>query len=187
VVNIADPRSPYVVASLSYSECWGVAVNSGFCYIATWWDGLRIIDISNPSNPFEVGYYGVINIAQGVAVYPPYIFVTTGAAGIQIYQNLSAGIKEEQGKFFSTLSVLGRRGEVKVSLFLTEEKFLTLSLFDSNGRMIKNKCYGIVHSGKSSIFLDMNRLPFGLYFLLVKLREGGKEEIFMRKFIYLGD
>ena len=39
-----------------YAE--GVAVAGGYAYVAAGWDGFRVIDVSTPSAPVEVGFLG---------------------------------------------------------------------------------------------------------------------------------
>jgi hypothetical protein len=40
--------------------------------------GLRVIDVSNPSNPREVGYFDTPGYAQGVYVSGNYAYVADG-------------------------------------------------------------------------------------------------------------
>ena len=55
-----------------------------YAYIADDLAGLRIIDISNPSNPFEVGNYDTPGYAHGVAVADSYAYVADGEAGLRV-------------------------------------------------------------------------------------------------------
>ena len=62
----------------------GVAVANNYAYVADGGAGLRIIDVSNPSNPFEVGYYDTPSAAGGVAVANSYAYVADYLAGLRI-------------------------------------------------------------------------------------------------------
>jgi hypothetical protein len=55
--DISDPTLPMQVAEVDTQFWfWGKAVISGnYVYAGTWEDGLRIINVSNPLQPFEVG------------------------------------------------------------------------------------------------------------------------------------
>src|SRR4030042_1454371 len=46
----------------------GVAVAGGYAYVADDGGGLRVISVSTPSAPVEVGYYDTPGYAYGVAV-----------------------------------------------------------------------------------------------------------------------
>ncbi|HIE25887.1 TPA: hypothetical protein EYP66_01210 [Candidatus Poribacteria bacterium] len=35
----------------------GIAVVSGYAYVADDESGLRVVDVSNPENPYEIGFY----------------------------------------------------------------------------------------------------------------------------------
>jgi hypothetical protein len=79
IVNITNPSSPRVVASLNLvSRTFGVAVAGRFAYVANEQGGLRIIDISDLSNPHETGYYtpwSEWHLANNVAVSGQYAYV----------------------------------------------------------------------------------------------------------------
>jgi hypothetical protein len=47
-------------------------------------EGLRIIDISNPESPREIGYYDTPGSALSVYVSDCYIYVAAGFAGLTI-------------------------------------------------------------------------------------------------------
>jgi len=72
-----------------------VAVSSNHAYVADGGSGLRIIDISNPANPTEVGYYDTPRYSYGVAVSNNFIYVADYDDGLQIYQGYGpAGITD---------------------------------------------------------------------------------------------
>ena len=49
-------------------SAYGVAVSGNYAYVADYGAGLRVVDVSNPANPVEVGYYDTPDCAIGVAV-----------------------------------------------------------------------------------------------------------------------
>ena len=46
---------------------------------------LRIIDIANPSFPYQIGYYNTPGYARGIFVSDSFSYVADGNAGLQIY------------------------------------------------------------------------------------------------------
>ena len=59
-------------------SAWGVAVAGGYAYVADGGSGLRVVDVSTPSNPTEVGFYDTPGGAEGVAVAAGYAYVADG-------------------------------------------------------------------------------------------------------------
>ncbi len=64
--------------------------------------GLRVIDVSNPSNPQERGYYNTPGSALGVAVAGSYAYVADYTAGLQIIQFYGGGIEETPHRLTGT-------------------------------------------------------------------------------------
>ena len=54
---------------------YGIAVSNNYVYVATLSSDLRIINISDQANPFEVGYYDTPGCAYGVSVSGDYAYV----------------------------------------------------------------------------------------------------------------
>ena len=60
IYDIHDPTSPFEIANWTSNPATSihnVIVYGDFAYIAYYSDGLRIVDIKNPANPIEVGFY----------------------------------------------------------------------------------------------------------------------------------
>ncbi|RLC68440.1 MAG: hypothetical protein DRI52_09830 [Chloroflexi bacterium] len=61
---------------------WSVYVLNNYAYVADGYNGgLRVIDVSNPTNPQEVGYYVTPDWAEDVYVSGYYACVADGSAG----------------------------------------------------------------------------------------------------------
>ena len=59
-------------------------VSGNYAYVADYWNGLRIIDITDPTNPTEGGYYDTGGSAEGVAVSGNYAYVADCWEGLRI-------------------------------------------------------------------------------------------------------
>ena len=73
----------YTGALNTAGDTWDVAISGSYAYVA---DGsyVRIVDISDVSNPTEVGSYAVADTAQGVFVSGNYLYVGDQNAGLLI-------------------------------------------------------------------------------------------------------
>ena len=43
----------------SWDIVHGLAVSSGHAYLANWWEGLRVIDVGDPTTPTEIGFFEI--------------------------------------------------------------------------------------------------------------------------------
>lgn len=58
-----------------------VAVAGSYAFLADWDGGLRIVDVSDPTNPSEVGHIDTPGAAMGVTVKGSYAYVADGGIG----------------------------------------------------------------------------------------------------------
>lgn len=62
VLDVSDKANPIELGKLlTPSTVKDIAVGDNYVYVADWHGGLRIIDVSTPSNPTEVGFFDDIN------------------------------------------------------------------------------------------------------------------------------
>ena len=90
ILNISNLANPVVVGQTGVLPGFvvDVAVAGNFAYVADGGDGLRIIDVSNPAIPTEVGFYDTPGSAAGVAVAGNYAYVADGGGGLVILRYL---------------------------------------------------------------------------------------------------
>jgi hypothetical protein len=63
----------------------GIAVSSNYAYVANYTDGLKVLDITDPLNPSEVGTgYNTSGYALDVAISGSYAYVADSSAGLQV-------------------------------------------------------------------------------------------------------
>jgi hypothetical protein len=79
----------------------GVAVAGAYAYVADRFDGLRVIDVSNPAAPFEVGFYDTPGAASGVAVAGAYAYVADEFRGLRVVDVSNPAAPVEVG-FYDT-------------------------------------------------------------------------------------
>jgi hypothetical protein len=82
---------------------WGytqsVAVVDTLAYVAAGGGGLRIVNISDPANPVEVGFYDTPGFAEGVAVWGSYAYVADGGSGLRVINITNPSLPMEAGYY----------------------------------------------------------------------------------------
>jgi hypothetical protein len=106
ILDISSPSSPTVVGrtDLLPEVVRGVAVVGGYAYIADYDDGLRVIDVSDPAHPAEVGHYDTPGHAYDVVVVGDYAYVADGGAGLRVVSVVTPTSPTEVG-YHDTASV----------------------------------------------------------------------------------
>lgn len=82
IYNVSTPSSPQIVETYS-SRALSVWVEGDYCYIAGWTSGLKILNITDPSNPVEVGSLNM-TYARSVWVEGNYAYIIDKDAGLMI-------------------------------------------------------------------------------------------------------
>ena len=86
ILDMANPVTPVVVGQSAILPAFveGVAVVEGYAYVADGQAGLRVINVSNPAMPTEVGGYDTPGWAYSVAVAGTYAYVADGNSGLRV-------------------------------------------------------------------------------------------------------
>lgn len=84
-------------------DALGVYVSGSYAYVADGDSGLRIIDVSNPTSPQEVGSYVVPGYAYALGVYGsgPYAYVAYGDSGLRIVDISNPQLPQEVGYYIT--------------------------------------------------------------------------------------
>lgn len=86
IIDVTDAANPIEVGvynNLTYFA-QDVAISGNFAYVAYGEDGLRIVDISNPYFPQEVGFVDTPDNARGIAVLGNYAYIADFNSGLRI-------------------------------------------------------------------------------------------------------
>jgi len=97
------PPLPNVVRGVA------VAPGGGYVYVADGGSGLRVIDVSAPGSPTEVGACATPGYAYGVAVAPAgsYVYVADGLSGLRVIDVSAPGSPTEVGAYATPGSAQG--------------------------------------------------------------------------------
>lgn len=85
ILDIANPTSIKVVSQIILPENidW-ITYQSGKAYVATRDSGIRIIDVSNPLQPIESGFYQTQGKVYAVSVSGNYAYIANDTAGLRV-------------------------------------------------------------------------------------------------------
>ncbi|MFQ5905148.1 MAG: hypothetical protein ACE5JA_01105 [bacterium] len=109
-------------------------------YLADASAGLRVIDVSMPTVPIEIGYYDTPGDAECTFASGSLVYVADGRTGIQVYDNLLVGFQESDGSLRnSRLRLLQNpvRGDyIRLRLELVRTDNVALDLYDVCGQRV---------------------------------------------------
>ncbi len=86
VLDVSDPSHPAKIGEVALGTrgICDIEISGNTLYIAG--DGFRIVDVSFPDNPSEIGYSDIPNLARGVVVSGNYAYVTDHFfRGLQVF------------------------------------------------------------------------------------------------------
>ncbi len=86
-IDISDPENPLVVGCLSdppSQNCRSVAIQNELAFVSSGHDGLRVIDISDPTNLEIIGSVDIPGFSKDVEVSGSLAFVISSSSGLQI-------------------------------------------------------------------------------------------------------
>jgi hypothetical protein len=86
ILNVKDSTNPVLVGEviLPFVLIFDIFIKDTLAYVANCEDGLRVINVSDPSSPFEIGFLDIFDHAYGVWVKDTLAYVTDGDRGLSI-------------------------------------------------------------------------------------------------------
>lgn len=89
VMNVTNPQSPSVVGSCIRGDivgyCFGIVVDGSYAYLNDYDNGLIIINIANPRNPFKVYNNSILTEGGWVVLDGDYLYATTYNNGLYVF------------------------------------------------------------------------------------------------------
>ena len=140
-----------------------VYISGSYAYVAGE-GGVRVIDVSSPSSPQEVGYYDTPGWISGVYVSGPYVYAACNYCGLQIYENLLwEGVEESTIPTSPPIQVSASFN--RLSYDVPDETQLTL--YSADGR----KVFEETVEGKGTWDAPA-AIPHGVYFARIENDSG---------------
>ena len=150
------------------SYALGVHVTDTYAWVADWANGLRTIDISEPSRPYEVGFYDTPGYACNVCV-DQYAYVANARYGIFILQLTSTGTPGEHSSVPSSCQLSQNypnpfNVSTKISYSLRAPGFTRLEIFNALGQRVAALADRQQSAGQKEILWDATDMTSGIYF-----------------------
>lgn len=115
-VDVSDPTNPRPGDKISTPGCaWGVERSGQYLYIADCAAGMRIIDVSNPTEPLEAGFYDdMMFTPKDITIEDGRAYIPQGVDGLLILDIVSPTELEVVGSYtgpgsFRQLAVVDER------------------------------------------------------------------------------
>jgi hypothetical protein len=196
--SVANPSSTYLVDTVYYQRGYDIVINDSFAYFG----GLdfRVLNISNPSQSFEIGKYITPGSVRRIFYADGLIYAVCSEAGMVILEQLPPGI-EENNRPINAKSIMLKiypnpaKGVIRVQVPLTfssslrsddsssclphqwgEDRRREIKIFDVSGKLVKviDKVTS-AQEHKQEMNISLKGINPGIYFLQV-----GKE---VKKFL----
>ena len=140
---------------------------------------LRIIDVSDPSNPDSCGGYGAFTDTLGaygatvsgdkiflsyIIAFIPYVSVWSGIKELQWSSTFNAVVDpEEKDNFSATPNPFS--GEIELEIHSLHSSNAAIEITDALGRKWFNEKNILLNSGITNLHFGLPQLPDGLYFI----------------------
>jgi len=109
ILDVSNPAAPSVMGkTVPFPEVvQDVYVSGDYAYVAAGEGGLRVVDVSTPTNPTEVGCYDTPGYANSVAVSGSYAYVADWYAGLRVVDVSDPAHPTEVGSYDTPGSARG--------------------------------------------------------------------------------
>jgi hypothetical protein len=146
----------------TFGRAEGIALSGNYAYIANYYSGLQIIDISDPSNPTFKGSSATPGEARGVALSGNYAYIASYHSGLQIIDISDPSNPTFKGSYAASNRVL----DVAVSenyAYVADQHLEIIDITNPSNPTFKGVCYafearGIALSGNYAYVGDLSKL-----------------------------
>ena len=183
--DIQDMSSPMMVAQYKIRDrpnIHNVYVRGNHAYISHYVDGLRILDIADPTNPVEVGFYDtfpgsdddIFFGAWGTYPFLPsgLILISDTDSGLYVVRFDSvevASVGEESGALQQNFTLYQNHPnpfnpETVIEYELPMRSEVSLIIYNLRGEEVVRLVKSTVPSGNHRVSWDASNVPSGIYF-----------------------
>lgn len=173
ILDISDPIHPAEAGSVSGARsAFQVGVEGNHAFIAGDYDGLRVVDVSAPSSPYESGYYVPYDAGTcGVAVSGQYAFVSMNSTSDLLYVfdcSAALGAKDHlilhPSSFILSCAPNPFNPSTTISFSLSRASNVKLHVFNVTGRLVQTLTDKRLEEGEHRLSFDGTALASGIYF-----------------------
>ncbi|MCA9758392.1 MAG: T9SS type A sorting domain-containing protein [Candidatus Eisenbacteria bacterium] len=182
IVSLAVPSSPQIVSHTDFDgSAHGLAKVGTTVYLASFFSGTRMIDVSDPSTPVETGYYATPAYSFGVVASGGTVYVCNDDLGVHVLHDdlyTSSAIGDEvpapsrAGVLIEQVHPNPFNSELTIRLAIHRRQFVSVDVYDLQGRHIRQVAAERLDPGYKSIPWDSTnedggRVATGIYLVKV--------------------
>lgn len=135
--------------------------------------GLRVINVSNPSSPSEVGYILSMSTVNSVYLRNGLVYLPDGSTGLLIIKQDIVGIEEnKQMSVITSLKIMpqpvNQKNSVIIRFTVERESMGKIEILDISGRVLNTVYQGGFNKGKNEFLWLPDGIASGVYFVRVK-------------------
>jgi len=183
VVDVSAPNRPVIVGgcylSCSRGGVYGVAVAGNYAYVADGHLGLRIVNVNDPANPHEVGFYDMPGVAHDVTIGPNgLIYISEGRLGIYDCSEAMSAPSDRAAEHPSSFCLNPAfpnpfNSITTISFDLPQASPLSVRVYDLSGREVATLADGYMKAGQYTAVWNAGGAASGEY--IVKIEAPGLE------------
>jgi hypothetical protein len=177
VFDISDPVSLTFVTSVSISNPRDIIIDGNYALIAADAEGIKIVDITDPSNPSIMESFDTPGNASGLAAQEGNLYVAD-TYSLLIYQADFLGIKKGSPLPENSLALASYpnpfNGVTTLTYRLDAGGHSKLTIYDLLGHRIGVLYEGKQEIGEHDLAWDARRLASGIYFARLETAGGSR-------------
>jgi hypothetical protein len=173
ILDVSDPSNPSLIHSLENLGLHLIDVKAGgdYLYLVDRHFKLRILDISNPDAPIEVGY-GDAPYSRHLAVKDNHVYVSQ-LSGFRIISNdLLTGLRKPAlTQTCQNFNVFPNPAthSINFSFEMPDDGFISIDIYDAQGKLLFNKSQIAANRGSFLQQLAVQSYNPGFYFYRIEI------------------
>ena len=183
IVDVSTKTAPAVLGTFdapSYS--YSAGAEGIYAYVATEREGIRLVDVSTPASPTEVGFAKPGEEMRDVAVRNGLVFAANGDGGVTVMQNTLFVAAEDGPNRSGDLALLPTApnpvpATTDIRFELATAADVTVEVFNVLGQRVATVVDAHLQAGAHSETFDASRLAVGTYIVRV---QSGRDHVSVR-------
>ena len=173
-VDVSNPAAPVSIGQFSTpDEATEISLIGNAAYVATGEHGLRIIDITEPTNLQEVGYYVEDFNTRSLSAHGDYVYaaeayafsVYDASVALSLVNDLNTGDQSSLVTTFSLHPVYPNpfNATAQIRFDVPSTSFVNVAVYDLQGRLVEQLASRMFEAGTHGIAYDAIKNASGMY------------------------
>ncbi len=174
IYDVTNPEDPSLVSSYRSarmtSTTGGVRVNGRFAYVTGPFDGLTVIDVSDPSNCVEVGYYDPEPVTRYLFTdKSDFIHLCTEEQYLILKFNDETDVDDDESPFPQNYTLLNNypnpfNTSTTIPLKISRDGNVSLKIYNVTGQLMEVLYNGYLQAGQHNTNWNASSMASGIYF-----------------------